>query len=176
MAVIEIVSPGNKDSRSALRDLVEKTIDLLRAGIHVLIVDLFPPMLRDPYGIHKAIWDEIDEEAFTFPEGKDRILVSYETGGQRAAYIEPVAVGDELPDMPLFLTNSLHIQVPLEPTYRATWEASPEELRTAVELGVMPEPGAMNCANVKAFVLNLEGNGIGLPVSFQEELASHQPS
>ncbi len=142
VAVIEIISPGSKDSRAAFRDFVEKTIDMLRSGIHVLIVDLFPPTSRDPCGIHKAVWDEVEEEEFTFPPGKDRILVSYETGAQQAAYIEPIAVGDELPEMPLFLTNSLHIQVPLEPTYRAAWEASPEELRTAVELGVLPEPDA----------------------------------
>jgi len=142
IAVIEIVSPGNKDSRAALRDFVEKTVDCLRKGIHVLLVDLFPPTQRDPYGIHKVIWDEITEEDFTFPEGKDRILVSYETGGERAAYIEPVAVGDVVPDMPLFLTNYLHVMVPLESTYQATWDASPEELRLAVETGVVPDPEA----------------------------------
>jgi hypothetical protein len=43
VAVIEILSPGNKDSRSAMLDFVEKTIDFLRAGIHVLVVDVFPP-------------------------------------------------------------------------------------------------------------------------------------
>jgi hypothetical protein len=32
IAVIEIVSPGNKDSRAALRDFVEKTVDCLRKG------------------------------------------------------------------------------------------------------------------------------------------------
>lgn len=140
VAVIEILSPGNKDSRAALRDFVEKTIDFLRKGIHVLIVDLFPPTPRDPFGIHKVIWDEIEEEDFAFPEGKDRILVSYETGGERAAYVEPVAVGDKMPDMALFLTNYLHVMVPLEPTYNATWDASPEEMRLAVETGRMPEP------------------------------------
>jgi Protein of unknown function (DUF4058) len=140
VAVIEIVSPGNKDSRAALRDFVEKTVEFLRKGIHVLIVDLFPPTPRDPYGIHKVIWDEIVEEDFAFPDGKDRILASYETGGERVAYIEPVAVDDELPDMPLFLTNDLHVKVPLEPAYQTTWNASPEELRVAVETGVVPEP------------------------------------
>jgi hypothetical protein len=142
IAVIEIVSPGNKDSRAALRDFVEKTVDCLRRRIHVLIVDLFPPPTRDPFGNHRVIWDEIIEEDFTFPEGNDRILVSYETGGERAAYIEPVAVGDTLPDMPLFLTNDLHVMVPLEPTYQATWEASPKALRLAVETGIVPEPEA----------------------------------
>ncbi len=109
--------------RITLRDFVDKTVDCLRRGIHVLIVDLFPPTQRDPFGIHKVIWDEIIEEDFTFPTGKDRILVSYKTGGERQAYIEPVAVGDALPDMPLFLTNDLHVMVPLEPAYQASWDA-----------------------------------------------------
>jgi hypothetical protein len=139
IAVIEIVSPGNKDSRAALGDLVEKTVDFLRKGVHLLIVDLFPPTRRDPYGIHKAIWDEIEEEDFVFPAGKDRILVSYEAGGERVAYVEPVAVGDDLRDMPLFLAYGMHIRVPLESTYRSAWEASPEEMRTAVETGILPE-------------------------------------
>lgn len=139
VAVIEIVSPGNKDSRAALRDFVEKAIDFLRKGIHLLIIDLFPPTPRDPFGLHKALWDEIVEEDFTFPPGKNLILASYETGGVRAAYVEPVAVGDVLPDMPLFLANDLHVPVPLEPTYCATWDASPEEMRQAVETGIMPE-------------------------------------
>ncbi len=142
VAMIEIVSPGNKDSRAALRDFVDKTIDCLRAGIHLLVVDLFPPTPRDPFGLHKVIWDEITEEDFAFPEGKDRILASYEVGLVRKAYIEPVAVGDTLPDMPLFLATGCHIRVPLEPTYQATWDASPEEMRVAVETGVLPDPDA----------------------------------
>lgn len=138
LAVIEIVSPGNKDKQVALNDFVDKTVEFLSAGIHVLIVDLFPPTHRDPFGIHKPIWDQFVEEEFTFPPGKDRILVSYEMGEERVAYIEPIAVGDTLPDMPLFLSNDFHILVPLETTYQATWEASPEELRAVVETGVMP--------------------------------------
>ncbi len=139
VAVIEILSPGNKDSRLALRDFVEKAIDFLQQGIHFLLVDLFPPTSRDPFGMHKVIWDEFQEEEFVFPEGKDRILASYETGVERAAYIEPVAVGDDLPDMPLFLADGVHIRVPLETTYRAAWDASPEEMRTAVETGILPD-------------------------------------
>ncbi len=142
VAVGEIVSPGNKDSRAALRDFVENAIDFLRQGIHLLVIDLFPPTPRDPFGIHKAIWDEIEEEDFMFPPGKDRILVSYVTGGERLAYVEPVAVGDTLPDMPLFLAPGVHVRVPLEATYRAAWDASPEEMRIAVETGVMPETEA----------------------------------
>jgi hypothetical protein len=49
---------------------------------------------------------------------------------------------DDLPAMPLFLANGVHIRVPLEPTYRSAWEASPEEMRTAVETGILPEGDA----------------------------------
>lgn len=142
IAVIEVVSPGNKDCRASLREFVEKTVDFLQAGIHVLVIDLFPPTPRDPFGIHKAIWDEFVEEPFAFPEGKDRIIASYRAGAERVAYIEPLAVGDELPDMALFLSKELHVLTPLETTYRTAWEASPLELRVAVETGLMPGPDA----------------------------------
>src|SRR5207249_8800723 len=56
VAVIEIVSPGNKSSKNALRAFVRKAADLIWQGIHLLVVDLFPPSDRDPQGIHKAIW------------------------------------------------------------------------------------------------------------------------
>ena len=104
----------------------------------MLVIDPFPPTPRDPRGIHKVIWDELEDEPFEFPPGKDRILVSYESGDDGAAYIEPIAVGDTLPDMPLFLAESYHVPVPLEATYQATWAATPEELRRAVETGVLP--------------------------------------
>jgi hypothetical protein len=138
IAVIEIISPGKKETRSALRDFVDKAIQFLREGIHLLVIDLFPPTPRDPSGIHKLIWDEIEEVPFAFPPGKDRILACYEAANERAAYVEPVGVGDVLPDMPLFLAVGLHVAVPLESTYQATWDATPEELRNAVETGVLP--------------------------------------
>ncbi len=132
IAVIEIVSPGNKDSRAAYSDF-------LHAGIHVLLIDLFPPTKRDPFGLHKVDWDVFEEKDFALPVGKDRTLASYETGKIHACYVETIGVGDTLPDMPLFLANSWHVPVPLESTYRTTWDASPEDFRVAVETGVMPE-------------------------------------
>jgi hypothetical protein len=46
VAVIEIVSPGNKSSQHTLLAFVEKAYELLQQGIHLLIVDLFPPSRR----------------------------------------------------------------------------------------------------------------------------------
>lgn len=147
IAIIEIVSPGNKDSRAALRDFVDKIIDYLRAGIHVLVVDLFPPTPRDPFGLHKVIWDEIEERHFALPSGKDRVLASYEAGTAQNWYVEPLGVGDVLPDMPLFLTRGWHVPVPLEATYQATWAATPEDYRRAIETGVMPTPDDVEAAD-----------------------------
>ena len=45
-AIIEIVSPGNEDSRNAIRSFVEKAADILNQGVNLLVVDLFPPTLR----------------------------------------------------------------------------------------------------------------------------------
>jgi len=136
IAIIEIVSPGNKDKRSAVIDFVEKVVHFIRSGVHVLIVDLFPPTPRDPNGLHKLIWDEIGDEAFEFPTGQDRLLASYQAGREKVASLEPLAIGDTMPDMPLFLTTETHIRIPLEATYRSTWESLPNELRNAVATGL----------------------------------------
>ena len=138
VSVIEIVSPGNKDKRGAIRSFVEKTVDFIQAGVHVLIVDLFPPTVRDPKGLHKLIWDEIEDQPFELPPGLDRLLMSYQAGREKVAYIEPLAVGDTMPDMPLFLTPHLHVKIPLETTYGTTWNVLPEQLRSAVTTGKLP--------------------------------------
>ncbi|MBX9584402.1 MAG: DUF4058 family protein, partial [Gemmataceae bacterium] len=133
VAVIEVVSPGNKASRSALRAFVEKTADFLQQGVHVLVVDLFPPTPRDPQGIHKAVWDEIEEEPFELPPDEPLTLASYVAGVPKTAYVEPVGVGDDLPDMPIYLDPVSYVPVPLEATYRTTWASCPEDMREAVE-------------------------------------------
>src|SRR5438874_4279878 len=133
IAVIEIVSPGNKNSDYALRSFVEKSVEFLRQGIHLLIVDLFPPSKRDPGGIHKAIWDEISEEPFSLPAKKSLTLAAYSAGFPTTAYIEPVAVGDDLADMPLFLNPDHYVPTPLDATYQAAWAEFPAALKPDLE-------------------------------------------
>lgn len=135
VAIIEVVSPGNKDSRNSLRAFVEKSAAFLRAGVNLLIVDLFPPTPRDPQGVHKAIADEYLDKPFELPPDKPLTLAAYAAGYPLTAYIEPVAVGDPLPDGPLYLTRDQYVNVPLEKTYQATWDVCPEPIR---ELLVAP--------------------------------------
>ena len=122
VAVVDIVSPGNKASSSALRIFAEKTTELITQGVHLLVIDLFPPSQRDPQGIHKAIWDQIKEEDFELPADKRLTLGSYDAGPPPTAYVEPIATGDTLPDMPLFLKPEFYVPAPLEATYRETWD------------------------------------------------------
>ena len=132
VAIIEIVSPGNKDSSHAIRAFREKAAELIRQGVNLLVVDLFPPGPRDPQGIHKAIWDELTDEPFELPVGKPLTLAAYQASPIKTAYVEPVAVGDTLPDMPLYLEADYYVNVPLEATYQATWNVLPKEIRALV--------------------------------------------
>jgi hypothetical protein len=135
VAVVEVVSPGNKSSTSALRAFVEKSADLIMQGIHLLVIDLFPPSKRDPQGIHKAIWDQIKEEEFELPAEEPLTLASYDSGPPPIAYVEPIAVGHELPDMPIFLKPDFYVPAPLEATYQETWdEFFPAPLKGLLEI------------------------------------------
>jgi hypothetical protein len=133
VAVIEIVSPANKKSRTPLRNFVEKAAELIGKGIHLLILDLYPPGSRDPNGIHGAIWDEVEGRPYQPPAGKPLTLVAYDASEVAVtAYVEPVAVGDVLPDMPLFLVPGGHVLVPLEKTYQTAWEGVPARWRRVI--------------------------------------------
>jgi hypothetical protein len=129
VAVVEIICPGNKDSNHSIRVLAAKAGDLIRQGVNLLVVDLLPPGPRDPQGVHKVILDEITDQHFELPAGKPLTVASYQASPKRVAYVEPVAVGDRLPDMALFLYDGQFVVVPLEETYLATWAVLPVEIR-----------------------------------------------
>jgi hypothetical protein len=129
VAVIEVVSPGNKASQVEFRKFVGKAQDLIERGIHLLIVDLLPPGRRDPQGIHPEIWSDPDYE----PEpGKPLAALAYDSG-EMVAYVEPLAVGDRLPEMPVFLQPGHYVTVPLEATYQTSWEVFPKALKGLLE-------------------------------------------
>jgi hypothetical protein len=133
IAMVEVVSPGNKASRHALRSFVEKAAELLDRRIHLLILDLHPPGPRDPHGIHAAIWEELTGQDSTVAADKPLTLAAYETALTVRAYVESVAVGDTLPEMPLFLAPGAHVSVPLHTTYQAAFAAVPRRWRRVLE-------------------------------------------
>jgi hypothetical protein len=133
VALLEIVSPGNKRARHAIQSFADKAVEALYRGYHLLIVDLFPPGPRDPQGIHAVIWGQNSDELFEMPRGEPLTLAAYSAGPRKIAYIEPTAVGRELIDMPLFLTAEGYVNVPLEATYRAAYRGVPRKWREVLE-------------------------------------------
>jgi hypothetical protein len=133
VAMVEIVSPGNKNTAHAFRAFVDKACELLQQKIHLLLIDPFPPGKRDPHGIHPAIWERVEDCGVELPPEKPLTLVSYECDLTTRGYIEPLAVGDPLPDMPLFLEPEEYVELPLEATYMAAWEAVPLRWRQVID-------------------------------------------
>ncbi len=133
IAFVEILSPGNKSSRPAFRAFLDKATAALMHGYHLLLIDLHPPTARDPQGIHGALWAEILDDSYRAPPDKTLTLAAYSAGLVKKAYVEPVAVGDVLPDMALFLEPEFYIPVPLELTYLAAWRGVPQRWRTVLE-------------------------------------------
>jgi len=133
VAVVEIVSPGNKNSRHGVNSLVSKAAALLRAGIHLLLIDLFPVGPRDPQGIHKLIWDEFINNEFALPTDKPLSVMAYIGGPCPEVFLEPLAVGLSLPEMPVFLDPDVYVPLPLQATYDLTWQALPSFWRDVVQ-------------------------------------------
>jgi hypothetical protein len=133
VAIVEIVSPGNKSSRHAFQAFVDKACELLEHRIHLLIIDPFPSGPRDPNGVHGAIWEHLQDDPLPISPDQPLTLVAYECDLTTRAYIELVAVGQPLPDMPLFLEPDGCVMAPLEATYEAAFAVMPRRWRSVLE-------------------------------------------
>ncbi len=80
----------------------------------------------DPRGIQGSSWGYLFGTCPEAPPHRSLTLVTYRAEPVPTAYVEPVAVGATLPDMPLFLDASRYVNVPLEETYMQTWTGIPE--------------------------------------------------
>lgn len=133
VAAIELLSPGNKDSQHARASFVAKAVDLLRNGIHLLVIDPFPPGARDPRGVPDLIWGELAGERLPArPDKKPLTVASFDAGWPLTAYEEGADVGETWPEPPLFLRPGWYVNVPLEETYMASWGETPRPIRDLV--------------------------------------------
>jgi hypothetical protein len=135
VAMIEILSPANKDRPATVRQFAAKAVDALDAGVHLLLVDLFPPGPFDPQGMHGVIWQRLlgSDEPYDLPADEPLTLASYAAGTQVEVYLEHLAVGAALSEMPLFLHPDRYINVPLEATYQEAYRGMPAFWRDVLE-------------------------------------------
>ncbi len=95
VALLEIVSPANKDRRQHVDAFAVKAIEALRAGVHLLMVDLIPPSSYDPHGMHGIIRQLLEgsDEPYDLPADEPLTLASYSAGTAIEIYLEHLAPG-----------------------------------------------------------------------------------
>lgn len=125
VAMIEVLSSGNKSSRHAIRTFLDKAVAALDGGVLLLLVDVHPPGPRDPQGIHGALLNEIGTEDYVLNGACPLTVAAYIGGAVVDAFVAHFAVGEPIPQMPLFLTRENYVRVPLEAAYLAAWEDVP---------------------------------------------------
>jgi hypothetical protein len=136
VAILEIVSAGNKSGKAALEQFVKKATTALWEGIHLSLIDLHPPSVRDPNGIHGAIWDALGGGEYRALPGKPLTLAAYSAYALDTpieAYVDPIAVGNVLPPLPLFLVHGRYWNVPLEESYMQAFAEVPARARGPLE-------------------------------------------
>ena len=134
VALIELTSPGNKDRSSSVEDFARKAADALAAGVHVSIVDLFPPTHHDaPGGLVGAAGHECGFEQLELPADKRLCLGAMQAGPDMTLHAEPLAVGDALPDLPVCLAPGRWVPVPLAATYAEAFAGTPAKYRRLLE-------------------------------------------
>jgi Protein of unknown function (DUF4058) len=119
VAVLELISPANKDRPDKRRRATDRYVGYLLNGIHLLLVDVHPR----PQGFSFA--DDLAAALqYTTPTLPPPLAISYRVGSldrQEGLDLEvwrrPLSIGQPLVALPLPLTRELAVRVELEPTY-----------------------------------------------------------
>lgn len=127
VSLVELVSPGNKDNADDFGQFLEKLAAALEQGLHLTVIDPFPPGPRDPGGVHAALLKRLRARArLRLPGGRPLAASAFDVGPDRLrAYVEPFAVGAAVPSIPLFLDDGAHVPLPLEETYTRAFAEFP---------------------------------------------------
>jgi hypothetical protein len=135
VALLEIISPANKDRAEHVTEFAAKAVSALDYGVHLLVLDLFPPGPHDPHGIHGVIRQRLEQsdDRYDLPANGPLTLAGYTAGPSVEVYLEHLAVGMLLPDMPLFLRPDRYVNVPLELTYKLAFQGMPAFWRDVLE-------------------------------------------
>ncbi len=135
VALLEIVSPGNKNNQARYETFVYKTVDAVRRRVNVLLVDVHETGRFDQNGINACIRNMLSPHSTPIVDRpRSSTLASYCPDPPRSVdiYVEHVARDMPLPDMPIFLTPDCYVNVPLEATYLEAWGGMPAFWRNVV--------------------------------------------
>ena len=133
VALIELVSPGNRDGVRKIDAFCDKVEAAVGGGVHVLLVDLFPPTGLLPAGMQGAVAERFGIR-YEPPPGEPLCCAAYRSAGEATtSFIEPLAVGAAPPTMPLFLTADRYVNLPLAEGYAAAYRPTPAKYRAVLD-------------------------------------------
>ncbi len=127
VAVVELVSPRNKDRPDARRGFAGKCAAYLQRGLGLLVVDTVSDRLAN---LHDELIRLLElPDAFLMPPHTALYAVAYRPAvrgeeEQIDVWALPLAVGELLPELPLALRGARAVPIDLELTYRETCAAS----------------------------------------------------
>ena len=135
IALLESVSPANKDRARHVEEFANKAVEALDAGVHLLLVDLFPPGPHDPQGMAGAVCQQLGQSdaPYDAPAEEPLTLAAFAAGPRVEVYLNHLAVGAALPETPLFLHPERYINAPLEATYQTAYRGMPAFWRNVLE-------------------------------------------
>jgi len=124
VAFIQFVSPGHACSNFATEGFARRACECLERGVHLVIVDPLP-IRNGRQCVHSAICSMLNGESVELPPRTGGMACSYRGGEVTTMFVEPFALGDPLPSLPIFLTEIDHVLAPLESSYMQAWDGFP---------------------------------------------------
>ena len=126
VAAVELVSPSNKDRPESRRLFVSKCAGLLQAGVSVVVVDVVTNRAANLYAELLDMLGRSDPAVTDPPQGIYAAALRTrpaKRGEALETWYHPLAVGQPLTTLPVWLTDRLAVPLELEPVYEETLRA-----------------------------------------------------
>jgi hypothetical protein len=123
VAAVEIVSPANKDRPEHRRAFVAKCVAMLQERVCVAIVDLVTTRSTNLYAELMDFIDQADPSLGDNPSPLYAVACRSSRGGETPlleTWAQPLAIGQPLPTLPLWLAPDFAVPLELEPSYEET--------------------------------------------------------
>ena len=123
VAAVEIVSPANKDRPEHRRAFVAKCAALLQNRVCVAIVDLVTTRTSNLYSDLMELFGQTDPSLADEPPSLYAVACRWARKGDAGlleTWTHPLALGQPLPTLPLWLAENLAVPLELEPSYEET--------------------------------------------------------
>jgi hypothetical protein len=121
VAVVELVSPGNKDRPAERRAFAAKCASYLAQGVSLIVVDIVTSRLANLHNEVMRLMEAAPD--LDFPDGVNLYAAAYrpvrrDEREEIDLWLRRLAVGELLPTLPLRLTGDLFIPVDFEAAYQ----------------------------------------------------------